>query len=403
MKNLQILHITPWYPTPQKIYAGIFVQRHIQSLSGQLTSKVFHINFDDHVKSWFPKFKFSSKNSSDPLMPSKDVLHIQSFPTSWWLREFFCFLVNWWYLTFKATEIEVVNFYIAYPTAVYIRQLKKLFPKFKWIITEQWSAYHMGFKLPKGNRGRNRIEQIFLNDTPLFVVSNALGNDIQQFCGKPIPFQVIPNIVDNQLFSFSEANSNPKDSTRIVSVNSWSAMKNPVVLLEAFALLLNQRSALPHNGPSNANSKEPNQLQLVLAGGGDILIAMRQKSKDLRIEQYVQFPGPLTPFQVAELLRTASIYCQSSNYETFSVICVEALSSGVPVVATNIGGMKDFVNDSNGLLVNEMTPIAWAKAINDVLRKLNSYDRNTISQKARIAFNSESIGKLFAQKISEIL
>ena len=114
MKNLQILHITPWYPTPQKIYAGIFVQRHIQSLSGQLTSKVFHINFDDHVKSWFPKFKFSSKNSSDPLMPSKDVLHIQSFPTSWWLREFFCFLVNWWYLTFKAKEIEVVNFYIAY-------------------------------------------------------------------------------------------------------------------------------------------------------------------------------------------------------------------------------------------------------------------------------------------------
>ena len=403
MKNLQILHITPWYPTPTKINAGIFVQRHIQSLSDHLTSKVFHIHFDDQVNSWFPKIKFSSTNSNDPLMPPKDVLHIQSFPTSWRLREFFCFLVNWWYLTFKAKEIDVVNFYIAYPTAVYIKQLKKLFPKFKWIITEQWSAYHMGFSLPKGNKGRNRIEQVFLNETPLFVVSNALGNDIQQFCGNPIPFQVIPNIVDNQLFSFSEKKSNPTHLTRIVSVNSWSAMKNPMVLLEAFALLLNQPSSLLGNEASNPNSNEPNQLQLVLAGGGDMLISMRQKAKDLAIEQFVQFPGPLTPQQVAELLQTASIYCQSSNYETFSVICVEALSSGVPVVATNIGGMKDFINDSNGLLVNEMTPKAWAEGINEVLSKLNTFDRNAISQKARMAYNSESIGKIFAQKISEII
>ena len=134
-----------------------------------------------------------------------------------------------------------------------------------------------------------------------------------------------------------------------------------------------------------------------------MLISMRQKAKDLAIEQFVQFPGPLTPQQVAELLQTASIYCQSSNYETFSVICVEALSSGVPVVATNIGGMKDFINDSNGLLVNEMTPKAWAEGINEVLSKLNTFDRNAISQKARMAYNSESIGKIFAQKISEII
>lgn len=71
-----------------------------------------------------------------------------------------------------------------------------------------------------------------------------------------------------------------------------------------------------------------------------------------------------------------------SKMETFGVALAEALSCGVPVIAGNIGGPNDFVDDSNGILVPPDNPMALHDAMKLMLEKAESYDREKI--RARI-------------------
>jgi glycosyltransferase involved in cell wall biosynthesis len=66
---------------------------------------------------------------------------------------------------------------------------------------------------------------------------------------------------------------------------------------------------------------------------------------------------------VADVFRAADIFCQpNSSPEPFGVVFVEALLAGLPVVATNMGGVKEIVDPSCGLLV-EPTPAGIAAAL----------------------------------------
>ena len=387
MKLRQILHITPWYPTTQNQHAGIFIKRHILALAPHFDNQVLHIHFEDCSIRGIPRVLFHQAKVQDGDAPHVDVMTLINFPGSWWLREWACFILVCWYLIKNRGRFELVNFCIAYPTAVQIQRLKRLFSRLKFSITEHWSAYHLGFSLPPNSPGRKRIQRIFQCDTPLFVVSNALGTDIQCFCGQAIPYKVIPNIVDTQRFQWRPAFLPENGSVHIASINSWSSMKNPFVLIEAFALV----------------SKRNPSVKLTLGGGGPLLDKMRALVQDLEIANRVTFTGVLDAEQVAQLLNNVHIYCQSSNYETFSVICAEALSSGVPVIATNAGGMKDFINDSNGLLVNEMTPQSWAIALEKMILQWPTYDLSKIAKSAQNQFNAQSVGHLFQENISALL
>jgi len=59
------------------------------------------------------------------------------------------------------------------------------------------------------------------------------------------------------------------------------------------------------------------------------------------------------------------------------------------VVATNIGGMKDFINPENGILVDSIEPEDWAKAIIYIIENIETYDMKK---------NSEDIKQKYSRK-----
>lgn len=69
-------------------------------------------------------------------------------------------------------------------------------------------------------------------------------------------------------------------------------------------------------------------------------------------------------------MRSADVLVCPSAYEPFGVPVVEAMACGVPVVASNVGGMVDtVVHDVTGLLVSSVTPRILGHAVSNVLRQ----------------------------------
>ena len=101
---------------------------------------------------------------------------------------------------------------------------------------------------------------------------------------------------------------------------------------------------------------------LVLAGSGRRLEAVRSLARDKGLEGKVRFLGGRE--DIPALLSAADIYAFPSDIEPFGKAPVEAMAAGVPVIASQTGGLVEIVEDKkNGLLVPPRDPDAIAAAI----------------------------------------
>jgi len=93
--------------------------------------------------------------------------------------------------------------------------------------------------------------------------------------------------------------------------------------------------------------------RLTIVGDGPEKNRLLHLAKNLNIEQYVKFLGFLSKEEIASLLQKSSALVLNSDVETFGVVLVEAMASGVPVIATRCGGPADIVTPETGYLINK--------------------------------------------------
>lgn len=136
------------------------------------------------------------------------------------------------------------------------------------------------------------------------------------------------------------------DDIVLGSVGNLRSEKNQRLLIEALAVL--KRSRLP--------------IRVVLVGGGPCEEELQQLAINLGVERQVVFLGPRT--DTASLYRTFDIYCLTSHYEGLPLSILEAMAAGVPVIGTNVLGIRDVItHHDNGLLVSHLDPQELAQAI----------------------------------------
>ncbi len=82
----------------------------------------------------------------------------------------------------------------------------------------------------------------------------------------------------------------------------------------------------------------------------------------------VRFVGGVSPTEVPDWFRVADVALQPSHFEAFGTAAIEAMAAGLPVIASDVGGLRDFVEPGlNGFRVAPQDPTALADAINRVL------------------------------------
>ncbi|WP_257307407.1 glycosyltransferase [Geothrix campi] len=102
------------------------------------------------------------------------------------------------------------------------------------------------------------------------------------------------------------------------------------------------------------------RFRLSIAGGGEALAALQAEAAARGLEEVVHFLGKRT--DVARLLKAADAFVLSSAWEGLPNAVMEALASGLPVVATDVGGIRDLVEPGrSGWIVPPQNPDALAE------------------------------------------
>ncbi len=130
--------------------------------------------------------------------------------------------------------------------------------------------------------------------------------------------------------------------------------------------------------------------------------ALRGRIDELGMGAHVTLLGRLSSADVALEMKHAHALWHCSDYETFSVVCAEALCCGTPVIASRVGGIPGFVNEDNGALVGTNDATAWAAAIEKDWDRLLHIDRSALSRRIVDRFSAKTVGQSFQTILSEL-
>ncbi|WDS36899.1 glycosyltransferase [Pseudoxanthomonas sp.] len=108
------------------------------------------------------------------------------------------------------------------------------------------------------------------------------------------------------------------------------------------------------------------KLQLVLVGGGPMQAELGALAAGAA---NVQLAGPLAPEAVAQWMAAANLVTLPSYSEGHPNVLVEALACGRPVVATNVGGIPEVVDASNGVLIRPRDSMDLARGLETALQR----------------------------------
>lgn len=109
-------------------------------------------------------------------------------------------------------------------------------------------------------------------------------------------------------------------------------------------------------------------VNLLVVGSGPLAATLQAQAARLGLQNAVQFRGFVEHAQLPTLLQFAQVFVRPSRSEGFGLAFVEAMAAGVPVVATSVGGIPDFVHHgSTGLLCPPNDPGDVADAIQRLL------------------------------------
>jgi glycosyltransferase involved in cell wall biosynthesis len=107
--------------------------------------------------------------------------------------------------------------------------------------------------------------------------------------------------------------------------------------------------------------------ELAIAGHGSHEPVLRRMVSELRLQQRVKFFGTLPQDELAGLLRVSDTFAIMSTSETQSMVLLQAMASGVPVVAARARALPEFVGPANGVLVDPHDPQQLAKVLEALL------------------------------------
>ena len=107
--------------------------------------------------------------------------------------------------------------------------------------------------------------------------------------------------------------------------------------------------------------------------------------------------------EVARLMRNSDAFVLFSLYENMPCVVLEALCCGLPVITSDVGGLKEVINQENGVLVRDYATRTLTEAMINLYISYLQFNRQKISADARSKFSYEMIGKEINDAYEEVL
>ncbi len=164
----------------------------------------------------------------------------------------------------------------------------------------------------------------------------------EYFCVDDRQCSIVNNGIDLDRFA-----RKPHDGFTLINVARQDKNKNQAALIRCFARL---------------HEKHPDT-KLLLLGDGPTHKALQQQVKQLGLEDSVTLTGNVSNTQ--DYYAVSDLYVQCSHQEAMPMSVLEAMAANLPIVSTDVGGLKDVVRD-NGILVPDNDEDALYRAIKTI-------------------------------------
>jgi len=274
--------------------------------------------------------------------------------------------------------VDLVHCHMLARTAWIAQQLFSASP---YMVTEHWTGYVNG-KFEKLNPIRKISYRRLAKRAAAFtVVSHQLKNALIGH-GFRKDIEIIPNVVE-----VPNLERGKNEITQIVTVADFHERnKNISGILHAIAKL-----------------KEEFNFHWTIVGDGDDREEIQKLAEDLNLTDRVDFPGRIPQEEVHKTLADCDLLVVNSRFETFSMVTVEALMLGLPIIATRCGGPENFVNSSNGFLIDTDDQEGLENALRTFLKDPGQFDPESLKKSVDYTFSKEAVGQAFLNLYNSIL
>ncbi len=373
-----IIFLARWYPHRYDPMFGLFVQRHAEAaaLFNDITVIYCHAcerqQDNKTTRQQAKKFEIvrTNENNVDTIRVyyKKPKNKIQS-------------LLRFYRANMMALKLckkpDLIHVHVLTRLGV-IAWIQKILHKTPYIITEHWSRYLPGNDF-SGFLRKTACKLVVRNARTVTTVTENLATAMKNHGLKNDNYVVLPNVVNLDMFHISEKNNNP---CKIIHISCFEdKSKNISGLLESLKII----------------DDKGIDFQCKLIGEGMDLDLMKEKAKNLQLINKVSFTGLLQGQALADELSSGDFLVLSSNYENMPVVILEALASGLPVVSTNVGGIKEMIDDTKGILVEPRNKEALAEAMIKMIETHKNYDANYLRNSVIKKYGYESVGMFLSR------
>ena len=379
MKN--VLWLVSWYPNRLDKFDGDFIQRHAKAVALFCNVHVVYVKKDDSLTAG--KTDAQSQVSGNL---TEQIIYYNSLKTGIKLLD--RFLSHRKYNQCYRKAIEAYISENGKPGLVHVHVAMKaglaaLWVKRKWkipfIITEHWTGYHKQAMLSVYNYSPvfKRMNKRILKEAALFLpVSKNLGETVKKNFVN-IPYQVVPNVVNTELFYFKGTNS---AKFRFIHVSYMNYQKNPEGIFKACSLL--QQAGY--------------DFEVLMLGNKDERLMLLAKEYKLP-DGILFFEAEVPYFEVAVQMQNSSALLLFSRFENLPCVILEALCCGLPVISSRVGGISEIIDETNGILVESEDTEQLTHAMRQLIDNYQKYDRPAIATKVTATYNFKKVGRQFVE------
>ena len=379
-KPLKILFLPKWYPNHSDILDGVFIVEHAKAIN--IFEDVFVLFVHSH-----PDLKKGRTISISNENGYKEIaIYFKSVNTpSKILNNILTgirFLSAQFYGYHKISKEwgrpDITHVHVLMRTSV-LAIFLKWFRGIPFIITEHFSGYDPVLANKMSAVRKKSLSFVLSQSAAITTVSESLKLNMQRI-NKNANYSVISNAIDKNVFHIRKKEK--KDKKQLIHISHLSnEPKNFKTIID----VLKQVSELR------------NDFELHVVGGNAInLEKQKLYTEELGLlNNTIFFYGYLPKEQIAKIISQSDFMLMFSIYENQPCVLLESFMSGVPIISSDVGGIKEIVNPNNGVTIPLTDADILFKTILDFIDGTKKFNPSLIREDA-LKYSYEEVGKRFS-------
>ncbi len=255
-----------------------------------------------------------------------------------------------------------------------------------YVLTEHASSINFGTTTHKQ---KAIIKSVCADAQEVICVGTMLEKNLQSIIADPCKTTVIPNFVDIETFEAGHRITHKEKEFVFVSVANLSRRKGLHELIEAFHQFVTTHTT--HTEDKQTGRLD--HLKLLIVGDGEERENLQQQIDRLGLQQQISLVGRLGRIELAQLLRRCDAFVLPSHAETFGIVYIEAMATGMPAIGTICGGPEDIITPECGYLLAPGDVAMLAQKMKEMYDNYDRFDKKVIRQSVAQRFDFRLAGQ----------